>query len=359
MCRVCQGSNENASPREARAAISAPLSPPPPLKQSISENRRCLCGLPGLCNEQLLQPGSYGSRTPSGSESGGGGGGGGGGGAPGAKGGAALRVCRLRGNDWDTTIPRWPEGILLNRCTDLALVDLPGTAYMTSRDGARRLLHAVHAMGDVPLLDVAAVAGGSGGLLARAGRPPTAASPRVVARTTTRWAPVLGGGGVDLAPRGFAALSLEAAPVPCVACAGRYPVCLCVASCPACGRFNAERKVALPRRAGRAGGGEGGACKGCGLTEAQAMKFRNGAAVSGKAHAAAQAAAVARDKREASERLGFLAGRDCGPGSPLGGTKGDAQGLRALHPPLPTDLLRVPTSQAVDSFDPYADNFPF
>jgi len=64
------------------------------------------------------------------------------------------------------------------------LVDLPGTAYMTSRDGARKLLHSVFVGGDVPSDAGKAIVGGAGALLQ--GRPATAQSPRIRASTANR-----------------------------------------------------------------------------------------------------------------------------------------------------------------------------
>mmetsp|Transcript_14999 Transcript_14999/g.35309 ORF Transcript_14999/g.35309 Transcript_14999/m.35309 type:complete len:85 (-) Transcript_14999:510-764(-) len=83
---------------------------------------------------------------------------------------------------------------------------------MTSREGARRLMHSVNTAGDVPDAESDAVAGGTNALLQRSLRPPTVMSPRVVARTTSRYQEQAGGGKVL---SGFASLCLEPAPIPC------------------------------------------------------------------------------------------------------------------------------------------------
>ena len=50
-----------------------------------------------------------------------------------------LKVVPLRGDRWADLVPRWPESMLLNATTDLNLVDLPGTKYMTSRGAHLRM----------------------------------------------------------------------------------------------------------------------------------------------------------------------------------------------------------------------------
>jgi hypothetical protein len=197
---------------------------------------------------------------------------------------------------------------------------------MTSKDGARLLLHTAITTGDVAHHHQASVIGGPGALGARAGRPATAASPRVVVSTTPKV--VLYGAATVTA--GFAALYLEPKPAACEACRGRYLACLCVTACLACGRFSALAKATrYPHPRARVVSH----CAHCGLSEQEAAKFRSGAAAHIKA-AAAHAAA----------RRAVL-------GKPLAAA--------AFYLPTPMDLLRAPLSIATTVADPYHDNFPF
>jgi len=251
-----------------------------------------------------------------------------------------LKVIRLRGNNWSAKIQRWPDGILLNRCTDLGLVDLPGTPFMTSRDAARRLIHCVVTSGDVGVADESTVTGGAASLLNRRHRPPTAQSPRVVARSTNRYEVKVGGEKVTA---GLAALQLVPARVPCEACKGLYPVCMCISVCGGCGNFNRLSRM-REARPGGSGGGEGGACRWCGLSEGNAVKYR--------------AAVTAHSRAAVSKKVD----RKFSPGAATSASRSRnarTLGQALLYPPKPLDLLCPPISQAMDANDPYADNFPF
>jgi len=200
-----------------------------------------------------------------------------------------------------------------------------------------------------------------------------------------RYVAIIGGGQVS---GGFASLVLEPAPVPCTTCVGRYPTCMCVTSCAACGHFNALVEMRPARPGFGASSGCGGRCRGCGLTEAEAYKFKAAASsrvASTRARAgnsdgrrngasASSAGDVTRDGNgvEAGNTsmggLGSRSGRGQISRSSTGANSSSKQpvnlssrerGLRILYPPQPLDLLRPPASQALDSFDPYADHFPF
>lgn len=191
-----------------------------------------------------------------------------------------------------------------------------------------------------------------------------------VAPALRRYVAAVGGGA---AAGGLASLVLAPTPAGCNTCKGRYPVCLCVTSCAACGHFNGLVHM-RPTRAGfGASSGGGGGCRGCGLSEAEAYKFKAAASAHAKtnrarAAAAAQAAeahAAARGTAEAAAAVSALAGSGqrrptragaLKPPEPLSSRE---RGLRILYPPQPLDLLRPPASQALDSSDPYADHFPF
>jgi hypothetical protein len=66
----------------------------------------------------LLQPSGAQRRGRSSSRGGGSAGGGGDGSGAGAT--AKLKIVRLRGNDWDATIPRWPQVCLCQRMVPLS-----------------------------------------------------------------------------------------------------------------------------------------------------------------------------------------------------------------------------------------------
>lgn len=196
--------------------------------------------------------------------------------------------------------------------------------------------------------------------------------------TAHRYVATIGGGQVS---GGFASLVLEPAPVPCTICAGRYPTCMCVTSCAACGHFNALVEMRPARPGFGASSGSGGRCRGCGLTEADAYKYK-AAASSRVASIRARAAdggggegnAVLRDGSNMETRSGATGAMSSRSGrakssrvsaraspsskAPSSLSSGE-RGLRILYPPQPLDLLRPPASQALDSFDPYADHFPF
>ena len=72
-------------------------------------------------------------------------------------------------------------------------------------------MHSVNTTGDVPDAESSAGAWGTNALLQRPLRPPAVMSPRVVARTTSRYQVQADGGKV---PSGFASLCLEPALIP-------------------------------------------------------------------------------------------------------------------------------------------------
>jgi hypothetical protein len=202
-------------------------------------------------------------------------------------------------------------------------------------------MHSVSTSGDVEAKDHGSVTGGAATLMNRSQRPATAQSPRVLAQTTNRYEVKVGGQKVV---SGLATLQILPAPVPCEVCTGRYSTCMCVSVCNGCGNFNRLSRI-REARPGGSGGGEGGVCRWCGLSEGSAVKFR---------------AAVSAHNRGTAKSTG--AGRRTGGSSTTLAPRGrDARtlGQALLYPPKPLDLLCPPTSQAMDANDPYSDSFPF
>ena len=242
-----------------------------------------------------------------------------------------LQIVKLRNNDWDLTVPR-AEGLLLKGRTDLGLVDLPGTPFMTSREGARKLLHQVVTTGDVGSDELGLVQDQGSGLMRRTLRPPTAQSPRVVVQTTNKYkrgGSGPGGDGGDRVLDGFATLSLLPAPLSCELCKSqRRRVCMCVVICAHCNKFSYKN------RAGHRGESF---CSWCGLGEGDAVRLRS-AVTSMRVAAKATDAAFRGTRLQRKERLARSGSDRLGAVAP--------HALDLLHPPPARDRSIAPLAHA-------------